>query len=531
MINLKKTLSLALSTKICLCALFLSTLFLRLWFVNDHQFIFYYDQARDALTARQIAAGDWKIFGPTASGTKDTIFHGVLYYYFLAPFYAHSADPQIAVFALAIFSSLAIFPVFFLARAIFRQEKIALIPTFFLAFSALNIIDGTWLSNPALATVFLPLFFYFAWRSFNHYCPFNLIMTAIFLGLSVQSAIFLAFWLIFVFIGLFHLYFHAHLTGSRFWRPLFCAILVFCLTVSSMIIVEILMIQRGILSPESITNFTFSSGQVNEPTIARFQQVAFLVVQRLGLALWPFITSLVIAIFISGFIAICRHRTYLSYLSAKAFNFLIAACATPIVFLLLFYRSSLHIFIGLDFIVYFLFTLVLLFFAKKLFSNSRQQRLFIIIILILFAICNGLHLILRRQQSDSHILIQQGSNLADQLNLIDATYQSAHGQPFSISTDTNPYGVNIVWSYLYSWYGQQHYGYQPSFFGPPQTGLISENILKETDDCTQQIHFTIYEPNTGLPTVTANQWRFDQTALCGTPSASLNFGTLELEMH
>ena len=123
MINLKKNFSFALSTKICLCALFLSTLFLRLWFVNDHQFIFYYDQARDALTARQIAAGDWKIFGPTASGTKDTIFHGVLHYYFLAPFYAHSADPQIAVFALAIFPRWPFFLSFFLPVPFFVRKK------------------------------------------------------------------------------------------------------------------------------------------------------------------------------------------------------------------------------------------------------------------------------------------------------------------------------------------------------------------------------------------------------------------------
>lgn len=107
---------------ITLLALVLVTMGVRLWFISDHYFNFFFDQSRDAIAATRIAHGDLAIYGPSASGTQDTIYHGVIWYYFLAPFYAFTADPQLAVSALAIFSSLYLVVIYHLTRKLFHQH-------------------------------------------------------------------------------------------------------------------------------------------------------------------------------------------------------------------------------------------------------------------------------------------------------------------------------------------------------------------------------------------------------------------------
>ena len=90
---------------------------------------------------------------------------------------------------------------------------------------------------------------------------------------------------------------------------------------------------------------------------------------------------------------------------------------------------------------------------------------------------------------------QQGTNLAHQLSLIDYTYLKANKEDFTFSAFTNPNGYYITWAYLYDWYGQEKYGYKPTFVGPDQTGLFGEELLLRDDVSRAKIHFTITEPN------------------------------------
>lgn len=521
------------STKIALIFLFLATLFLRLWYVNGHSFVFFYDQARDAITATQLAHGDWKLFGPSASGTKDTIYHGVLYYYFLAPFYLLSVDPpQAASFGLAIFSALAIFPVFFLARALFRSEKIALLSTFFIAFSAVSVIEGTWLSNPALAVVFLPCFFYFTWRTYRQYNSPNLMLTFLFLGLSVQAAIFLGFWLILVIGELAAIYLQQRTHGKQFWLPIFFGGLTFLATTASMILSELLLIKRGILTWSLITQFAFSTDS-SSFFADRLKNVFYFFVQRLGYTLLPALPVLVVALFL---IFLCYYffsRRGLSifrpFLSATALNFLRFTLIVPLLFLLVFYRPSLHTLVGSDVLVYLVLTLILLcLFNWRLLQSYRKQG--ITLICLVFVLGNFVYLLTTKKYTNSYLIIQQGVSLQNELNLLDSTYQQARGQDFTFSSLTSPYNINTTWSYLYHYYGQNKYGYQPSFYGIPQAGFVNENLLEEQvcQPRTDLLHFSIYEPTTGIPDILVQQFRVDQTQNCGTPSASLKFGELEL---
>lgn len=519
------------SPKIILLILLIVSVCLRLFYVSDHQFIFFFDQARDASIATQISKGDWKIFGPTASGTNDTIFHGVFYYYFLTPFYAFTADPQFAIFGLAIFSAFSLFPVFFLTREIFKSEKIALLAAFFTAFSAVNIIDGTWLSNPALAVVFLPCFFYFFWRSLRDYKTLNLALAALFFGLAVQAAIYLFFWILLIIFGLFFLYFRQSITGKKFWQPLLIASFVFFCTVSSMVVAEIMMIKNGILNFSSFAQFnTGSSFSVSEHLFKIFHIWS----DRIALILSPSFSTFFFVVFILGIIIVSQssfqEKIKKYFIEQKiSWIFLLTCLFVPLIFLLLFCRDSQHIFIGGDIIVYILVSFLVFLVSKNLFSKEKSRKIGLFVIAGLFIGANFSYLFQSRKDSSPYFAIQTGTSLQDQLNLIDYTYQVSYGQPFTISTLTSPYKINTVWNYLYNWYGKNKYGYTPKFFGSDQTGLIHEELLPSGECQKALFHFSITEPNGGIPLILINQFYYDQTNFCGTPSASLNFGTLRLD--
>ena len=75
-------------TKIDIFFLGMATIFgfwLRVLYLPSGALTFSYDQGRDAYIAKSLIEGDIKIQGPPAS--TPGLFHGVFYYYLIAPFY------------------------------------------------------------------------------------------------------------------------------------------------------------------------------------------------------------------------------------------------------------------------------------------------------------------------------------------------------------------------------------------------------------------------------------------------------------
>src|SRR6266576_4992192 len=82
--------------------------FLRVIFLPSKALTFGYDQARDAVNALEIVHGHIKFFGPSAS--QPGLFHGVFYYYILAPFYLiGKGSPIIAAYGIVFVNCLTVF--------------------------------------------------------------------------------------------------------------------------------------------------------------------------------------------------------------------------------------------------------------------------------------------------------------------------------------------------------------------------------------------------------------------------------------
>lgn len=100
------------------------------------------------------------------------------------------------------------------------------------------------------------------------------------------------------------------------------------------------------------------------------------------------------------------------------------------------------------------------------------------------------------KQGQTIFAIQKDMLLSKQLDAIDYTYNQASGEQFSVNTLTSPLWVNIVWTYLYNWYGKTEYGYTPYWHGRDQIGQIA---TLDQDKGNIKNYFLILEPMGGIP--------------------------------
>jgi len=139
-------------------------------------------------------------------------------------------------------------------------------------------------------------------------------------------------------------------------------------------------------------------------------------------------------------------------------------------------------------------SLILGFYIYKLFSN---KKVVLGMLMILFILMGNINYIFSQNKSGSTLFsIQKDMLLAKQISAIDYTYQVASGRPFSVNSLTSPLWINIVWSYLYKWYGVEKYGYAPYWHGRDQIGQLDS--LERIDNPTE-ISFLIIEPLSGIP--------------------------------
>ena len=122
------------SYNLLLLIIFVFAFSLRVMFLQNNSLTFGYDQARDALIAKQIISGDLKIQGPPSS--QPGLYHGVLYYYLLAPAYLiGNGSPIVTAYYLAFLNSLTVLIVFYLAKLATGNIKLSLLSSFLFAIS------------------------------------------------------------------------------------------------------------------------------------------------------------------------------------------------------------------------------------------------------------------------------------------------------------------------------------------------------------------------------------------------------------
>ncbi len=460
--------------------IFLFAYFLRVMYLPKLALTFGYDQARDAYWSSEIASGHLKVLGPPAS--TPGLYHGVFYYYVLAPAYLLGhGSPIVAAAWIALLNAGTVFIIFYFTYLLTKKPLAGLLSALVFAVSFEASQYAVWLSNPTIAVWTVPLIYLGLWLWFKDKKSYGPVLVGFGLGLSIQAEVFLLYHTIPLLIWL---WFNRNLLKRRDLSVFFIFL---AGSVSTMILAEF---KFGFRSVRAIPQLFNSSDPIGFAGKS-FADYLNLYLNQLGRVfaynIYPGnvgLGALLIFIFIGWAYFTWDKKTFswqpllISWLLAHAFVVSVGGVSTP--FLLVGMASGISILSGIA--------------IYNIWMSSAKWLAVGIVGLIVFG---NISMIIRENPKGQTIFsIQKDMTLARQLPAIDYTYESSGGQSFSINTVTSPLWINIVWTYLYKWHGQPKYGYLPSWHGRDQVGQID---TLENDKGTITKDFLIIEPMDGIP--------------------------------
>lgn len=445
---------------------------LRTIFIFQGSVSFHYDMARDAFVAKQIWQDhELKLLGPPTS--TPGLFHGVFYYYLIAPFYfLGQGDPRVVAIFLSFLNSLTIIPVVLLSYDLFKSKSWVYLSGLLFALSFETTQYAAWISNPSPAMLTVGLFFYFlrVWQKGKVWGLYAATLMAV---VSTQFQFFLIY--LFVLLVIF-----ATLFKIKTKLP----------SVLKAFAITSLGLASFLLSAIKFNSFTqILGGFLN---ISQGAQIDFrpqfdeLLINYLNKLSDLFTYNFIpLNVFLGGLIAIAA-----LYVIRKEYFILFCLLSNLPIFI---FGGHTNTYANIGLVVPAILGVIMLLKNIGKFTKAGMR-----IILILIFISN-IYAIFKNSPSGQIILvIPNDMNLKNELSLIDQTYQLAEGQPFTINSLTLPLWTNTTWAYLYSWYGKNKYGYVPSYLGHDQVGLLGADLLPKTDK-PEDITFFIIEPHVGIP--------------------------------
>lgn len=472
-INLKLIKKLIKNPLFILFLIFVFGAVLRLFNIWDN-FTFGYDQARDAQRMLDIVNfKNLKLLGQESD--IPGVFHGVLSYYVLALAYLIGGfNPNFPAIFLSLINISAIFLIYFTTNILFNDKRVGLLAAFFWAVSYEQINFSKFISNASPMGIASLLFFMglaiFIFQKKN----IGLTISVIGFALSVQTNFYLFYLLIF------------YVVYFLIFKPkigLKVLLLNFVLMLALFAPYLIAELKWKFMMTKSLLNYLLSHKQTFD-LIGGINRYIIKTSQALHYSLLALGKEISFALFLLFSI--------FTWFKIKEFKtrlfFFIWLFATAPLFLTF---SGVH---ETQLINTTLFA-PLSILAAYVFINIKSAKNIILVLGILIVFVSNMYLLVSDNFKAIRLLSIQNFTLKDEKNLIDYTYASAGGKPFSICALTNPLYINVLWSYLYSTYGKNTYGYVPYWAGQEQ--VVDSNNLPY-DKNHVPLRFIILEPNAGI---------------------------------
>jgi len=430
-------------------------LFLRVLYFHD--LTFGYDQARDALQSISILKSrDIKIIGPTTDIRG--LFHSPFYWYIISPFYYFSGgNPEIARIPMILINLLNIVFIYFLVKKIFKNEKIALLSSFFMAVSFEAVQYARWLSNPPPALLTTAVFFYGLWLVLKKE-KIGLPLMLFFWGLSVNFQFFLAYQVVFVIFAVIFLLIKDKKVIIESLKKYFWLYVLSLLSFSFYIAAQLKFKFLGLIT---FLSFLTKSGEEKNNLLPKLISFSNKLIHNLAnnLTARNIFIAKIILIFILGYVI---YSLVLKKKWKKEVLFLFIWFISPIIIYPLQNNDSYFLNIGN---LYPLIILVVLMVFELKSQFKKIGRLLFIIAVGLITMTNVYLILDNNKGGESLFSVQYKQNLADELKIIDYLYQSSNKKIFAVNTLTNPLYINTTWAYLFDWYGKKKYGYMPIWWG------------------------------------------------------------------
>ncbi len=480
---------------IIIFSIFLLAYFLRVLFLPKLALTFGYDQARDAYVSQEIVHGDLKILGPPAS--TPGLYHGVFYYYFLAPgYWIGKGSPVIAAYWVALFNAATVFVVFYLTYLLTKKKGAAFLAAFLFAISFEATQYATWLSNPTIGVWTVPLIYLGLWAWIKAgKKKWGPALAALGLGLSIQAEIFLAYHLVPVALWLW-------LSRKRLQRKQFITFVLFLFaSLSTMVLAEV---KFGFKSLSGLKQLALAQ----EASLAYAKSLGdylILYLNQIG-RIFAFNSypgnigyggAFVIALIVLALLQWKKQKKGVSVSQRISWGpFLASWLLSHLAVVTVGGTSTPFLMVGIGPAVSIIMAIFLYNLWEKQYLSAQAGKLIAVFILLLL-IFGNLGMIMRENPKGSTLFaIQKDMLLAKQLKAIDYTYREAEGEPFSLNSLTSPLWINIVWAYLYKWHGLANYDYLPEWHGRNQIGLLDS--LPTTKESTE-LYYLILEPMGGIP--------------------------------
>lgn len=459
---------------IVLAIIFCIGLTLRLYNITDN-FIFGYDQARDAQRIYDlIYLKDIKLVGPETD--IPGIFHGALYYYLIAPVYFISKfNPNWVAVFLSVINMTGIFVIYYAGKTLFNKNT-GLLAGLFWALSYEQASYSRFISNPSPMSVSTGLFFLglalFIFKKKN----IGLILSAIGFAVSVHLNFFMIYLVIFYPV-LFYIY-RPKLTIKTGLMSLLSAGLI----LSPFLLAEIRFGFSGIKS-----FFTYMGHQSEQISIMEsFARYIDKTIQVVYNSFFSFNFLFAFFVFISAMIISWKNEKQKSQL---IFVFIWIFSTIP----LFAFQSGVHNTPWLSSALIGGFTLL---FSLTLLHLSKIHTNWILTGGILLVLLSNISLFRKDSFENVKIFEIQRILYKDVKNVADYTYKSSAEKPFSVCSVSNPLFINTTWSFIYSFYGKNKYGYMPFWSGQQQ--YLNRNLLSYDKDHVET-RFVILEPQGGIP--------------------------------
>ena len=455
-----------------------------LYITGYGKILFDYDQYEDLfLTKRILIDRDLPVIGRPIYGDP-RLHQGVLFIYFnTVPFLLFNWNPVGVTLWIALFNAGVVLAVFYLSLLLFKNRIAAIISSLIVAASFEFIQFATWISNATLAIMTAPLAFLGLYLYFKEK-KMGLIVTALFLGLSLQSDVMFLY-----LIPIFVVIFIALKMKFPDYKLLSASILTFLATVSTMIITELKLSFAGVKTLLFFGN-TFDDAKI--PVIKRLTLFLTDLGKTFSYNLLPTNNTLGIylALAITTFLLLKLFAAYKSRSAEKKpLIFLIVFLFSPLIMLVLGYHRQPWFLIGI------LSAIAI----SAGYSIAKLKHPLLISIIVLFSIWSNLTYLFNPNKSAYNFFGYENSSfLANQIPVVDYMYQEAEGKPFAFNAVTYPMHHYALWAYHLGSYGEKKYDYLPTWLGATQD--YPYNVIGQSDG-SEKLYFLIMDKSVRIPEI------------------------------
>ncbi len=476
--------------------------FLRAYNLHDN-FFFGYDQARDAKRIYDMAVfHKLKLVGPETD--IPGIFNGPLLYYFLLPFYLIGHfNPNFGVLAMILLNLTGSVSLFYIGKYLFNS-KVGLAAAFLWAVSYEQVNFARYLSNTGMTPTLCLIFFLgiVMYRFGKKEIGLPISVAGLALAIHVNFYLIYLFLFYFIFFPKVKLktWIQSFIVGLLILWPFLVAELKFHFMATKSLLLYFHQQRVPLLIATSIKNYLQSIGDLIYYSFFSLSSFGGFLLFFLGLYLF--------------FREVSRRE------AGKAKFVVLWFFSTLPLFA---FQSGVVTGYSIQSSIMGAATIVVGWFI--VYSWEKQNLRVVSIGALITILIANLALFIPEKFKSTKMFAYQSMVYGQQKQLIDYTYNSSGGKPFSVCALTNPLFINTLWSTLYKFYGERKYGYLPFWSGQKQ--YFIEGFLPYDRDHVKT-RYLIIEPLGGLTNTAKETLIFDEDHR-STLLESRYFGELKVE--